>query len=115
MKALGAGRARTQLHFATDRKGGSFQAHGQPQSDAANAGNAAGQLWAVYGRLSVGKGFVRLLRLLVGAAMYPTCRCGLSCAAGHNAIRAAQVPIVSSHSRCTAHWVFLVAYPVPFL
>ena len=54
---------------------------------------------AVYGRLSVGKGFVRLLHLLVGAAMYPTFGCGLSCAAGHNAIRAAQVPIVTSHSK----------------
>jgi len=43
-----------------------------------------------------------LLHLLVGAAMYPTCRCGLSCAAGHHAIRASQVPIVSSHSKCTA-------------
>lgn len=64
---------------------------------------------AVYGRLSVGKGFVRLLQVLVGAAMYPTCRCGLSCAAGHNAIRASQIPIVSSHSRCTAP----VGFPDP--
>ena len=39
------------------------------------------------------------LQLLVGAAMYPTCRCGPSYAAGHNAIRAAQVPIESSHSK----------------
>lgn len=60
------------------------------------------EIGAVYGRLSVGKGFVQLLHLLVGAAMYPTCRCGFSCAAGHNAIRAFQVPIVSSHSKCTA-------------
>jgi hypothetical protein len=58
--------------------------------------------WAVYGRLSVGKGLFEHLQLLVGAAMYPTCRCGLACAAGHNAIRAAQVPIESSHSKCTA-------------
>ena len=43
-----------------------------------------------------------VLQMLVGAAMYPTCRCGVSCAAGHNAIRAAQVPIESSHSKCTA-------------
>ena len=57
---------------------------------------------AVYGRLSVGKGFFDVLQLLVGAAMYPTCRCGLSCAAGHNAIRTAQIPIGSSHSKCTA-------------
>jgi hypothetical protein len=54
---------------------------------------------AVYGRLSVGKGLLSALQLLVGAAMYPTCRCGSSCAAGHNAIRAAQVPIESSHSK----------------
>jgi hypothetical protein len=52
---------------------------------------------AVYGRLSVGKGYLSILQLLVGAAMYPTCRCGLSCAAGHNAVRATQVPIDSSH------------------
>lgn len=57
---------------------------------------------AVYGRLSVGKGCLSPLQLLVGAAMYPTYRCGLSCAAGHNAVRAAQVPIESSHSKCTA-------------
>ena len=57
---------------------------------------------AVYGRLSVGKGYLSILQLLVGAAMYPTCRCGSSYAAGHNAIRAAQVPIESSHSKCTA-------------
>lgn len=43
-----------------------------------------------------------LLLLLVGEAMYPTCRCGFSYAAGHNAIRASQVPIESSHSKCTA-------------
>ena len=66
-------------------------------------------LGAVYGRLSVGKGFFELLQLLVGAAMYPTCRCGLSCAAGHNAIRASQVPIESSHSKCTAP----VGFPDP--
>ena len=48
------------------------------------------------------QGVARALRMLVGAAMYPTCRCGLSSAAGHNAIRAAQVPIESSHSKCTA-------------
>src|SRR4029453_3740920 len=48
------------------------------------------------------RGSLSVLQLLVGAAMYPTCRCGLSCAAGHNAIRAAQVPIESSHSKCTA-------------
>jgi hypothetical protein len=48
------------------------------------------------------RGSSSVLQLLVGAAMYPTCRCGLSCAAGHNAIRAAQVPIESSHSKCTA-------------
>lgn len=52
---------------------------------------------------------LRLLQSLVGAAMYPTCRCGLSCAAGHNAIRAAQVPIVSSHLKCTAP----VGFPDP--
>ena len=46
--------------------------------------------------------YLSILQLLVGAAMYPTCRCGLSYAAGHNAIRAAQVPIESSHSKCTA-------------
>lgn len=61
-----------------------------------------GSIGAVYGRLSVGKGFLSLLQVLVGAAMYPTCRCGLSCAAGHNAIRASQVPIVCSHSKCAA-------------
>ena len=48
------------------------------------------------------RGYLSILQLLVGAAMYPTCRCGLSYAAGHNAIRAAQVPIESSHSKCTA-------------
>ena len=48
------------------------------------------------------RGSLSVLQLLVGAAMYPTCRCGLSYAAGHNAIRAAQVPIESSHSKCTA-------------
>ncbi|MGQ2905984.1 MAG: hypothetical protein ACT6RL_19510 [Neoaquamicrobium sediminum] len=61
-----------------------------------------GSIGAVYGRLSVGKGFLSLLQVLVGAAMYPTFRCGLSCAAGHNAIRASQVPIVCSHSKCAA-------------
>ncbi|CAI2934345.1 protein of unknown function [Aminobacter niigataensis] len=57
------------------------------------------RLGAVYGRLSVGKGFFEHFAVLVGAAMYPTYRCGSSCAAGHNAIRAAQVPIASSHSK----------------
>ena len=61
-----------------------------------------GVCWAVYGRLSVGKGYLSILQLLVGAAMYPTYRCGFSYAAGHNAIRAAQVPIESTHSKCTA-------------
>jgi len=55
------------------------------------------------------RGSLSLLQSLVGAAMYPTCRCGLSCAAGHNAIRAAQVPIESSHSECTAP----VGFPDP--
>ena len=53
--------------------------------------------------------YLSIWQLLVGAAMHPTCRCGLSCAAGHNAIRAAQVPIESSHSRCTAP----VGFPDP--
>jgi hypothetical protein len=48
------------------------------------------------------QGFIEHLQLLVGAAMYPTYRCGSSDAAGHNAIRAAQVPIDSTHSKCTA-------------
>ena len=52
------------------------------------------------------RGSLSVLQLLVGAAMYPTCRCGLSCAAGHNAIRAAQVPIGSSHLKCTAQLGF---------
>lgn len=43
--------------------------------------------------------YLSALQLLVGAAMYPTCRCGSSYATGHNAIRAAQVPIESSHSK----------------
>ncbi|SJM31981.1 hypothetical protein BQ8482_220152 [Mesorhizobium delmotii] len=43
--------------------------------------------------------YLSALQLLVGAAMYPTYRCGSSYAAGHNAIRAAQVPIESSHSK----------------
>jgi len=55
------------------------------------------------------RGFLSFLDLLVGAAMYPTCRCGLSSAAGHNAIRASQVPIESSHSKCTAP----VGFPDP--
>src|SRR5262245_64885172 len=52
------------------------------------------------------RGCLSVLQLLVGAAMYPTFVCGLSSAAGHNAIRAAQVPIESSHSKCTAQLGF---------
>ena len=56
-----------------------------------------GRVWT----LSVGKGLFEASAVAGWWAMYPTCRCGFSCAAGHNAIRAAQVPI-SSHSKCTA-------------
>lgn len=48
------------------------------------------------------QGFFDHLHSLVGAAMYPTFRCGFTCAAGHSAIRAAQVPVGSSHSKCMA-------------
>src|SRR5262245_4522203 len=52
------------------------------------------------------RGCLSVLQLLVGAAMYSTFVCGLSSAAGHNSIRAAQVPIESSHSKCTAQLGF---------
>jgi hypothetical protein len=60
----------------------------------------------VCGRLSVGKRLSEPCSALVGAAMCSTYDAALSCAAGHNAFRAAQVPIVSSHSRCTAQMGF---------
>jgi len=46
---------------------------------------------------------------LVGAAMYPACYAAIPCAAGHNAIRASQVPIESTHSKCSG----LVGFPEP--
>ena len=62
------------------------------------AGSLGGRVWTALRW----QGVIERSQLLVGAAIHPTFRCGLSCAAGHNAIRAAQVPIESSHSRCTA-------------
>ena len=46
---------------------------------------------------------------LVGAAMCPACHAAFPYAAGHNAIRASQVPIESSHSKCFG----LVGFPEP--
>ena len=62
------------------------------------AGSLGGRVWTALRW----QGVIERSQLLVGAAIHPTFRCGLSCAAGHNAIRAAQVPIESSHSKCTA-------------
>jgi len=46
--------------------------------------------------------------VLAGAVMCTACFAGFSCAAGHNAFRASQVPIENSHSRCSDPlWVFL--------
>lgn len=45
------------------------------------------------GRLSIGAGLVRLLRVLVGPTIFPTYRCGLLYAVKHNVVRAAQGPI----------------------
>jgi len=41
--------------------------------------------------------------------MCPTCHAAFPYAAGHNAIRASQVPIESSHSKCFG----LVGFPEP--
>ena len=68
---------------------------------AAEIGLLLASLAAVYGRLSIGKG-LHELEATGWRGLYPTYSCGLSSAPGHNAIRAAQLPIESWQLRCTA-------------
>ena len=61
------------------------------------------------GRPHVGKDFLSICTVLVGAAMCPACYAAFPSAAGHNAIRASQVPIENSHSKCFG----LMGFPEP--
>ena len=67
---------------------------------AMGAKQPGGGKWPCVDGSPLASGVLVFCLLLVGAAMCSAFDAAFTCAAGHNAFRAGQVPTISSHSKC---------------